>query len=111
MGAEPLSTGTWNTGALARICRESPFTGGSRGILSGGKGGLLLSLPSGEDGSGWNPRYGSRDASLAGFGVESRGGLHGIDMAKPPADNRGLFHAYMKPRRETAQPVSVHGTS
>ena len=33
-GAEPLSTGAWNTGALARICRESPFTEGSRGILS-----------------------------------------------------------------------------
>lgn len=52
MGAELLSTGTWNTGALARICRESPFTRGSRGILSVKERSLLLSLPSGEDGFG-----------------------------------------------------------
>jgi hypothetical protein len=38
---------------LARICRESPFTGGSREILLiKEKEGLLLSLPSGEDGFG-----------------------------------------------------------
>lgn len=91
MGAELLSTGTWNTGALARICRESPFTRGSRGILSVKERRHLLSLPSGEDGSGWNPRYGSRDASLAGFGVESRDGLHRADMTKPLVDDRGLI--------------------